>query len=201
VSDEAADLELLVAAAQTRLKEAASHPAIRNDPVKLVLGGISSSLDLMHQLTLRMEQLAGHVRLLSPQAERDLIERVSADASRAVVERAHEAHAEMAQRKARERWLRDLGTLVGAGLLLVLIGFGAGYFWQARKVDALQNTMNGLQRMAYRDGPEYAGQWLGIETYNHIRDVVGKDCKVTVVNGRRRCDTSIWIDPEPAGKE
>jgi hypothetical protein len=54
--DPAEGLDQIVAAARSQLREAAAHPAIRNDPTKLFLGGIATSLDTMQQIVHRMEQ-------------------------------------------------------------------------------------------------------------------------------------------------
>ena len=74
-------------------------------------------------------------------------------------------------------------------------GFGIGWIWQSSRIAELQDTMTGLHRQAFRDGKAAADQWLAVETYNHVADVT--KCRVTVVDGRRRCDTSIWLDPAP----
>lgn len=54
--DPAEELDQIVAAARSQLREVAAHPAIRNDPTKLFLGGIATSLDTMQQIVRRMEQ-------------------------------------------------------------------------------------------------------------------------------------------------
>ena len=88
---------------------------------------------------------------------------------------------------------RTRARLTGAA-----VGFAGGWFWQVSRMEALQDTMTGLHREAFRDGKAAADQWLALEAYNHIADVM--KCKVTIVDGRRRCDTSLWIDPAPPGK-
>ena len=97
-----------------------------------------------------------------------------------------------------------MGVATIVGFVLLAVGFAVGWLWQGRAVtDAQramaeqQDTMPALQREAFRDGQADATQWVGLVAYNHLRDVMA-NCRITVVNGRRRCETSVWIDPEPA---
>lgn len=132
--------------------------------------------------------------LLSPDTEREMIDRVAKAVPPAVQRTMVSWHS----------WIdRKVALGVGAAGVALLVaglasGFAAGWFWQADRVRGLQDTMSGLQASAFRDGPSGAQAWLFIESYNRIGDVM--KCRVTVVSGRRRCDTSLWIDPEPQGK-
>jgi hypothetical protein len=129
---------------------------------------------------------------------REALTRIEDRLAKGVLSRANEWNAKLAADQARAHWRRDLGVVASVGLALLAVGFAGGWFWQASRMEALHDTMTGLHREAFRDGKAAADQWLALEAYNHIGDVM--KCKVTIVDGRRRCDTSLWIDPAPLGK-
>jgi hypothetical protein len=125
-------------------------------------------------------------RLLSPDGEQQ--------AARIIAGAARQEMASVARSIKFGTWLGS----VALAMALLGVGFAGGYAWQESKVAAFSDTMSGLQTGAARDGPAAAAQWRALVAYNHVHDMLGKDCKVTVVNGRRKCETSVWIDPEPA---
>lgn len=106
------------------------------------------------------------------------------------------------------RLVKPATWITGAVVCFALlgVGFAGGCYWRQRSVDDVtlamteqQATFAVLQREAFRDGREAAEQWAAIVAYNHVRDMTS-GCRAVVVNGRRRCDVALWLDPELQGK-
>lgn len=162
-----------------------------DEPLAALLIGLAEEQDETKRLIEEASHKLASSPLVSPQAEKDLIQRL--------LSRANELSARMAADQARAWWRRDLGIVAGISFALLVAGFAGGWFWQADRVSGLRDTMTGLQYEAFRDGKPAADQWLAIATYNHLGAMM-KDCKATVVGGRRRCDVPVWLDPEPQGR-
>lgn len=191
-----------IRSARDKLTQTAQIAHLTNDPMAPFVDALSTTLGALHRLFVDgTRTLDATLKAARQPMDREALAKIEQTLAKGVMTQAHEWHAKVAADQARMRMRRDLVMIAGISLALLVVGFAGGWFWQASRIEALQDTMTGLNRAAFRDGPEGAAQWLGIEAFNHIRDVMGKDCRLTVTNGRRRCETAIWIDAEPATAE
>jgi hypothetical protein len=97
---------------------------------------------------------------------------------------------------------REVGNLIRYRLRTLLLylalavfvmagtSFGLGWFMRG---EGPRQTAAGL-RAAFASGSQEAAQWLKLVEFNPA----GVSCAVHVENGRRVCNTSLWMDPVPA---
>lgn len=104
-------LARLAERAQQKLREAADQPGIRNDPVRLYLGGISAALDAMVEVARSVENApAGETVLLSQDAQN----RIVTDGTQFI---RHEFSRVLPGLASRIRTGATIGLVVGAGVI------------------------------------------------------------------------------------
>ncbi len=201
---EAPELGETIRAAQAQLERAILEGRLQDDPIRFPLSALSTMLGALHRLfvdgTLTLEATLKAAR---QPIDREAMAQIEQTLAKGVISSANEWTARLAAEQARAHVRRNVLVVTLTGFVLLGVGFAGGWAWQARNVADVQramtehqDTMPALQREASRDGQKSATQWVGIVAYNHLSDVTD-NCKITVVNGRRRCETAIWIDPEP----
>ena len=195
--DSADDMEASVATAQDMLAQASEVPAMRHDPFRLILGGLSAALGALVKTTRRWETATGNVvaaaagveaaRQPFPQDERDALVKAVTEASREAVNRAARKEAGMMIRA----FDRKVVMLVGAG--------GAGAF-------VLGSVLTLAVLAAVHVGPfsrdALAGAaWREVEQHNpDPRQALASASILTdPATGRRYyAGVSLWMDPPQA---
>lgn len=202
-SDELADA---VAEAQAEIAAAGEHPAMQREPYGRTLAGLSATLAVFPKMMLRMERAVSEARHpLSPDERAEHMREVVSAAKDGADAGAQRGAAKVVRRIDKAEVKRQASTIGGAFVLGSVLTLGA-VFWGGlgqlsnQQIAGIRATLDGVQQMAFRDGPEGAGKWAALAAYNHIEEVIA-GCKLTTVAGRRRCDNaSLWLDPAmPAG--
>jgi hypothetical protein len=186
-----------ISAAQAELDRALQIANLTNDPLRYVLSAMSAHQRAMHRLFvdggLTLTQAISEAKqppVLSPEGEKKFF----AVAEQAIRGGAFQALDAVSRRLARSHDRRSIAIVCGVMFATAVAGFAIGWLWQARNIAELEATMDSVQNMALRDGQEDANQWFAVMSLNHWRDVAA-NCRFTVQDGRRRCDTWFWFDP------
>ncbi len=179
------ELHDAIASAQAGLKQACDAVGNGQDPVRLVLAGLSDTIGIFGKSTRRWERAVGDIiaarNPLSDAAKRELVTAVEDGAFKGV-------------RKEANRMIRSIDrrssvmiglSVAGAFVIGSLIGFGSGWWVQHTPREALSS----LQAAAELSGETGPDDWLKLMRLNDISRA-SRTCQTT--EGRLACTYFLW---------
>lgn len=195
-TETADDLAAAVAEAQAALAAAGDTVAMRRDPLRLVLAGLSSMLDALIKTTRRWEAATGRVveaaglveaaRQPFPKDERDALVHGVVEASREAVRKGARAEAGAMIRSFDRKVAMAVGACVAGAFVLGSVG----------TLGVLAATSVG----PFSRDAQAAAAWREVEANNPDPRpaLAGASIRTDAKTGRRYAGVSLWIDPPGA---
>jgi hypothetical protein len=198
------DLGAAVRAAQDELTTAVQRGGLLNDPLRFVVGAVSTALGVMFQL---FAVNAQHYRDVSDDLDRETRDVVTRARSEIEIAQAQSVQAIAAAiastaEKALVRRVRTLDrrfALTAAGTLfgVAAVCFAGGVWWgRASAAASIARTDAGIAT-AIRERPAEAEAWLQLMQANDVQQGL-QACSgrwTDPKTGRRACSMPVWLDP------